>query len=358
MRRHLVICVGVLLVSALVSGADVLVSPTHPSIRWMGRFDGTNPLAPRMSYPGVTLTIRFEGPSLTARLASSTDHTYLQVTVDGGIPKVERLIEGPQDLVLASALPSGPHIVEVVKRTETWQGIVTVLGFDLPGGKLLPAPEPPSRRLLFIGDSVTCGTGVDRGDCDMDPYRPSNAVGSYAMELGRRLAAEVHLVCWGGRGIIRDWRGRTDVLTAPQFFDLALPDEATNTPWDHNRYSPDAVIVNLGTNDFNLSIGPVPEEETFVSAYVRFLRHVRDRHPAAPIILTEGTIVSDEDKQKPRTTLSSYIDKAIARLGDARVIHVAATRQPGACGDAHPTKAQSAVFASELEVALRAKLGW
>ncbi len=219
MRRHLVIYVGVVLLSRVASGGDSLVSPTHPDVRWTGRFDDSNPYAPRISYPGVTLTVRFEGPVLKARLASTTDHTYLQVTVDAGAPKVLKLAEGPQDLELAAGLPSGPHTVEIVKRTETWQGVVTFLAFELPGGTLLPAPPAPSRRLLFIGDSVTCGSGVDRGDCDMDPFRPSNAVGSFGMELGRRLAAEVHLVCWGGRGLIRDWRGRTDVLTAPQFFE-------------------------------------------------------------------------------------------------------------------------------------------
>jgi hypothetical protein len=43
--------------------------------------------------------------------------------------------------VLADGLTAGPHVVDVVHRTETWQGIMTVRGFQLgPGGRWLTPP--------------------------------------------------------------------------------------------------------------------------------------------------------------------------------------------------------------------------
>lgn len=360
MGRHLVLSAWVLLIAAGAWGRDTLVSPTHPSIRWMGRFDDSNPFAPRVSYPGVTVTLRFEGEALTARLASTTDSSRLQVSVDDQVPRIVRLAQGPQDLALATGLSGGPHTVVIAKRTETWQGVVTFLAFELRNGTLLDAPRPPARRLLFVGDSVTCGAGVDRRGCeDKDASETSDATGSFGMELGRRVGAEVHLVCWGGRGIIRDWRGRTDVLTAAQFFELSVPDETTNPPWNHTRYVPDAVVVNLGTNDFNLSIGALPEQGAFVSAYVRLLRRIRALHPGALILLTEGTIVNDGDAQRlPRTTLGRYIAAVVAQAGDDRVIHAPVSVEPGLCGDAHPPRDQSTILASEIEVVLRQRLGW
>ena len=122
---------------------------------------------------------------------------------------------------------------------------------------------------------------------------------SYGMRLGRALSAQAQLVCYGGRGLIRDWRGRRDVPNAPQFFDLAVVDELPRlhprATWDHAAYLPDVVVVSLGTNDFNLALGTFPEREEFVAAYVAFARAIRARYPRAAIILTEGAIVSDDD---------------------------------------------------------------
>ena len=251
-----------------------------------------------------------------------------------------------------------------MRRTETWQGVTTLLGLRLAAGKeLLPATPWPSRKLLFIGDSVTAGEGTDRpADCVKDPPRFSNARLSYGMRLARTLDAQCHLVAFGGRGLIRDWQGRREVLTAPEFFDLAIPEEAgaTPPPFDHASYVPDAVFVSLGTNDFNLAIGPLPEREEFVSAYVRFVRVLRSRYPLAHVFLTEGAIVDDasDPTRKPRTTLRSYIEETIARLADPRVHDVEGVHYPGDACDAHPTGEQHRLMARDLEPILRRALGW
>ena len=87
---------------------------------------------------------------------------------------------------------------------------------------------------MFIGDSVTCGGGVDNNaQCKPDPEHPANNVyDSYGMLLGRRMDAQIQLVCYGGRGLERDYRGlgiSDGVLNAPQFLDLAV---VTDEPLD------------------------------------------------------------------------------------------------------------------------------
>ena len=121
------------------------------------------------------------------------------------------------------------------------------------------------------------------------------------MLLARALSAQAQLVCYGGRGLIRDWRGRRDVPNGPQIFDLAVADDRPRAVWDHASYLPDVVVVSLGTNDFNLALGPFPEREEFVTAYVAFVRAIRARYPAAAIILTEGARVATCRARCPAT---------------------------------------------------------
>jgi lysophospholipase L1-like esterase len=337
------------------------VPPSDPRVAVMGRVDRSDPERVRMGYPGVTWRLRFEGDSLAMRVGSDTGNSHLAVLVDGGEPRVVRLQRGESEVVLASALAAGPHTVEVVHRTETWMGVVSVRGFVLArDGRLLPPDPWPSRRMLFVGDSVTCGERIDRQPGETEPFASSNGYLSFGMLLARRLGAQAQLVCYGGRGLVRDWRGRRDVWTGPQLFDLAVPDELGPPAWDHSLYTPDVVFVSLGTNDFNLEIGPLPDREEFVTAYVRFLQAVRTRYPQAHVFLSEGAIVNDEaDPTRPqKTVLREYLTEIWRRLGDAGV-HLALSRHyPGDAQNAHPTKEQHAAMARDLEPLIRQATGW
>jgi len=260
------VAAGVLAAEGCAGG---LVRATDGRVAIMGRVDRTDPSRVRVGYPGVTFRVRFEGPSLAARFSCTTGASRIAVLVDGGAPRVLQLAAGESEVPLAEGLGPGPHVVDVVHRTETWQGIVGVRGFVVgPGAKLLPSEPRPARRLLLVGDSVTCGEAIDRAPDCRDAHAAAvtgNGYLSYGMLLGRALGAEVHLVCYGGRGLVRDWRGKTNVLTGPQLFDAALPIDGHPVPWNHADYTPDVVIVSLGTNDFNLDLGPLPEREPFAA---------------------------------------------------------------------------------------------
>jgi hypothetical protein len=339
----------------------ITILPSDPAVAVMGRVAHAQAGRLRIGYPGVTLRLRFESPTLALRVACDTPDTHIGVALDGAPERPIRLQRGENDVILAQGLAASPHEVDVVHRTETWQGILTVDAILLaPGGRLLTPTPWPERRLLVIGDSVTCGEAIDREPgSSKDPswWNPSS---SYGMLLARALGAQCHLVCFGGRGLVRDWRGKRDVLNAPQFFDLAIPEELDAPKWDHAAYVPDAVVVSLGTNDFSLSIGDFPEREDFVSAYVLFASAIRARYPAAHVFLTDGAIVSDDgDPKRPqRTALREHLAEVVRRLDDPRVRFVAGRQYPGDAQDAHPTREQHAAMARDLEPVLRPALGW
>jgi hypothetical protein len=339
-----------------------LIPASDPRIAVMGRVDSTVAPRLRMGYPGVTLRVGFEGPSLAMVVASNTTNSHVGVFVDGGAPRVVHLPQGETEVTLADGLSLGEHTLDVVHRTETWQGVVTVVGFRLgPAGRLLDPQPWPRRRMLFIGDSVTCGERADRGDgYEQDRFATSDAYRSYGMLLARTLDAQCHLVCYGGRGLTRDWQGRRDVLNAPQFFDLAVPDDLAAPVWDHSRYVPDVVVVSLGTNDFNLALGEFPEREEWVGAYARFVRAIRVRYPDAHVFLTEGAIVNDvtEPIRPQKSVLRAYLAETATRLADPRVHVFESKHYAGDASDAHPTGAQHAAMARDIEPIIRSIVGW
>jgi lysophospholipase L1-like esterase len=325
----------------------------------LGQIDSRDPKRPRLGYPGTGIILRFQGASLTLDLSSDSEKSALTIVVDHGAPALQLLQKGEQSILVASGLDTSPHTAEIYKRTETWQGVLTLLGIELPAdGKLLAPPPLPARKLLFVGDSVTCGAGVENNStCTGDPAHPANDVyDSYGMELGRRLDAQTHLVCYGGRGVDRDYRGlgiADNILNAPQFLDLSIASDEPSgrAPWKFSQWTPDAVFVSLGTNDFNLQKTKPLDGDAFVEDYARLLMTLRSHYPRAAIFATEGAIVTDP-------LLRKYVQDAVQRTHDARIQWVEATHYPGNGCDGHPTRAQHLHMADDIEPVLRKALSW
>src|SRR5215831_12715183 len=123
--------------------APSAISPSDPHIQIIGRVDRSDPANVRIAYPGVTLRFRFAGDFAVVQLTSDQDDTYVATIVEGGKPQVHRLTKGPNEIEISAAdLGPGPHTVQVVKRTEPWQGTLTFTGLRLGTGATLADPPP------------------------------------------------------------------------------------------------------------------------------------------------------------------------------------------------------------------------
>jgi len=328
------------------------VSAIDARVTRMGRTAAAPGGTLRFGYPGVTLGVDFNGSRLAVEMAGGAG-SLVDVIVDGGAPATVR--PGPQrrSIELFRGSP-GRHRVELVHRTETWLGVVSVAGFSTDGSFRAAAPLP-ARRMLVLGDSVTCGADMERGSGDHpgDKNNPEwwNARVSYGMLAARALGAQVQLVCYGGRGLVRSWNGRSDELQLPAFYDLAIADAAQPVGWRQAGYDPDLVLVAIGTNDFTAGI---PERQAYVAAYEAFVRTLLKNHAHARIALTEGAILDGEKK----AVLRDYLNEVVERSGSPRVRAIPSGHHPGDAVDAHPTTPQHAAMADELVPQLRRLMAW
>ncbi|WP_404424435.1 GDSL-type esterase/lipase family protein [Nibricoccus sp. IMCC34717] len=317
----------------------------------------------RLGFPGQQVHLRAEAASLAVKLRGGSDTAFFDFIVDGGAPKRVRLAKGEAEYPIFNYDRPGLHTVVLVRRNESWQGTADVLGFATDGRLLAPAALP-ERRLLFIGDSVTCGA-VSETTYD-SPKQPGwgavaghadtcNARAGFGGLLASRFGAQAHFVSYGGRGVVRDWQGLKTIANAPQFYELALPDDAT-VAWDHARYVPDAIVIALGTNDFNQGI---PDQNDWVNAYVEFVRKVRRDAPKAHVFLSQSPIVKDTAGEAPRrSVLNGYLSEVVRRLGDDHVHEAPVAHYPGLPGDGHPVGSEHAQIAEELAQVMVRELGW
>lgn len=343
-------------VAALASVGDI--APDDPRLVYVGRFDHRDPAGPRCEWPASSVTARFRGTGMQVELSDSgSGDDEFDVIVDHDTPRVVHPGPGPTWVDLASDLANGEHQVRVVKRTEAIVGCAQFRGFRVsPGGTLLQATPLP-HRIEVIGDSISCGYGIEAAS-EKQHFSPKteNAYMAYGDIAARAVDAQYVCIAWSGRTMWPD-------NTLPSVYDLTLPTDPTSK-WNFADYQPEAVLINLATNDFRTG---VPPADAWTAAYAAFVRRVRSNDRHAMIYLASGTMMSDfwPPGQKSLTVLNSYLDRIQANLraagdGRIRIIHFGSQdpSHDGLGADYHPSLKTHQKMADKFVAALQADLGW
>jgi lysophospholipase L1-like esterase len=345
---------------ALGTDGMVDVPPNDPNIFYMGRV-ACDPAGPSFAFPAATLRVRFQGDALDLRLRDSgtgtaTSTNYYDVSIDGGEPTRLAVAPANQLYPLARDLSAGEHTAEIVKRVESGgnSGKGQVLGFRVREGATLLPVAPKPLLVEFVGDSITCGYGIEVSTTtpELSPFTTinENANAAYGAVAARLLDAEYVAVASSGRGVYRNYSDGAGEL-APAYYVDTLPDDASAPPWDFARYTPDVVVVNLGTNDFS---PPGPDHAAYTAAYTAFLKQIRSHHPDALLLAVVGPMLSDGFPAGVMawTTNQSDVSGVVADLnaqGDSKVHYLALTPQTAPYGeDYHPTRATQAQMAAAV----------
>lgn len=345
------------LMTALVAplaSQPVDISASDPAVRYVGRFDRTNAAGPRCAWSASAVSVTFTGDSLGVKLSDSGQN-FWQIIIDGAPTGVLALKKGEQVYPVASGLTSGTHTVELVKRTEFFGGVTQVNGFQLAAGaKLLPTPAR-AHRLEVIGDSISCGYGNEAAGKDENfSMATENAWLAYGAVAARAVGADYVCVAWSGKKL---WPNNSIL----EYYGRTLPDAASK--WDFTTWTPDAIVINLGTNDFGKTS---PDEAGWVAAYVAFIKELRSQHPKASIYCAVGTMMSDwpPGGPKSRTTILGYLAKVIEQSNTGagpkvRLIDFGVQNPANGLGaNWHPSAKTHALMGAQLAKALKADLGW
>lgn len=331
-------------------------SPPASPVRFLGRVDASDKAAVKLGWSGSGVLASVQGTKISVRLRTDggADTAFFQPVVDGTAGKRFQVPSGDaQTIVLADNLSDSAHRVELYRESESNFGYSSFLGFV--DGKVLTPPTSPTRLIEVVGDSISAGYGSLGMDVH-PPYDKScafsldteSAYVTYGMLLGRALDAEVSIVARSGWGMYRDVMGNTSNVV-PSIYGTTL---GSPTPFYDFARRPDAVIVNLGTND-SASTDPGAD---FENAYLTFLQTLRTRNPSAWIFLTIGPMTADP----MLTTMRTHLTNVVMRFADAKVTTVPIDVQDGSTTgcDYHPNVAEHQRMATALQKVIKTQLGW
>ena len=347
-----------------------VIKPSDPRIVYTGRISFTNPERPAWNYPGVQIIAAFEGTSL--RMIAKPRSGYFMTQIDQAEPfKVAFCGERDSVVTLATALPEGRHLVRLMYVIEGFEFFPEFWGFVLDKGRqLIDAPVLPSRKIEFIGNSITCGYGNEGLKKEEGfNYATENHYYSYASITARNLEAQHWVVARSGIGVYRNYNGpkagnpESNMPVQYEYTGYAwkpeLRQEATflREKWDFNRYQPDVVCINLGTNDIST---PNYDVALLKQGYQKLLKMVRQHNPKAKIVFLTGSMLYNQELQLAKQVLDEVAAEA-KKAGDKEVYRFDMTPIAGNefyGNDWHPNVYQDEKMAGELTAFLRPLMQW
>ena len=347
-----------------------VIKPSNPDIVYTGRISFTNPDRPTWNYPGVQIMAAFEGTSL--RMIAKPRSGYFMAQIDQAEPfKVAFRGERDSVVTLATALPDGRHLVRLMYVIEGYEFFPEFWGFVLDEGRqLIEAPRLPSRKIEFIGNSITCGYGNEglKKEEGFD-YATENHYYSYASITARNLQAQHWVVARSGIGAYRNYDGpktgnpESNMPIQYEYTGYAwkpeLRKEATflQEKWDFSRYQPDVVCINLGTNDLST---PNYDLSLLKQGYQKLLKMVRQHNPKAKIVFLTGSMLYNQELQIAKQLLDEVAAEA-QKAGDKEVYRFDMNHIDGEAflgNDWHPNVYQDEKMAGELTPYLRKLMNW
>lgn len=353
-----------------------------PHLRFLGRFQpesareaGALPLF----WTGSGVELCFSGRELrvTLEAAFSLHAPWVAEEVDGAPLLRTPLPPGESTLRLLHGLPEGtPRRIRLLRESQPMPDDpadslrITSLGWE--GGGFLPLPAP-AYRLEFVGDSLTSGEGLfgARQEAEFSSAWFSAALG-FPQRTADLLRAECRVVSQSGWGLRSDWcndprhalPGWYDRVCGPAG-GQACAALGSQARWDFSLWQPDAVIVNLGTNDAGAMGNPPwqgPGGETFRQradgaglallerAAADFLRALRAHCPGAKLVWAYGML-----GETLRPTLEAAVGRFRRESGDTDAFYLPLPLVTGETMGAreHPGPACHAAAAETLAAFLK-----
>lgn len=259
-------------------------------------------------YTGTKLTVTFYGDSTTTTKENEPqpwrDQARVAVIVDG-IMQLDTVIKKPVEVFdvcgLDESIAPSEHIVRIIKLSEPRMstvglGVIKILS----DGPAVPT-SLKDKYIEFIGDSITCGYGIDVPD-ELHTFSTGteNVLKAFSYLTAKELDADHSMVSYSGHGLIS---GYTPDPQVPKLEELIQPYydifaysyntfrgmQMESRKWDFElERKPDIIVINLGTNDDSYIQDDEDKRKAFGKAYVSFLEKVHSLNPTSKIVVAFG----------------------------------------------------------------------
>lgn len=349
--------------------------PSNDNVKPLGRtcfIDNTLWLA----FSGSGAAFHFRGTKAAVTLLADDSASYpdngenqarVAVYVNGHRVVDTMMDEPSKEFVVYESEQTSDCSVEIIKLSESAMSTVGIGNIAADAGDGIHPAAFKSHYIEFVGDSITCGYGVDDENEEHSfSTGTEDVTRAYAYRTAKALDADYSMVSLSGYGIISGYvnegEDQKPEQTLPQYYEKLgfcygkyLGRAPEEVKWTFER-QPDLIVINLGTNDDSYTLDFADRQEDYRKTYTEFLKLVRSRNPQAKILCTLGIM---------GRRLFPFVEKAVAsystETGDQNITCLEFDEQlasDGYTANWHPTAVTHRKAAEKLIKHIKELMGW
>ncbi len=318
------------------------------------------------SFTGTKASVSLLGDSSAGQSWGKDNYARYAVYVDGERVSEGMMDEAARNVDIFSSDTEKETTVKILKLSESANSTLGIKSINVTSVGDIKPTDDKKLKIEFIGDSITCGYGVD-DEVKEHHFKTDteDATKAYAVKTAELLGADYSLVSFSGHGIISGYSGDKKIhadQTVPEVYSKVGKSYAKcgNTAiksidWDFSKFVPDVVVINLGTNDDSYTAGDTEKEEAYRDAYIEFIGTVREKNPDAYILCTLG-VMGDRLYPRVEEAVTAYVEKT----GDTKVSAMrfdVQSADDGYAADWHPTAATHDKAAAKLAEEIKRVMG-
>ena len=313
---------------ALAQSKSITLS--NQNIHWVGRVSDNY----TFGWGGSGLQFNTDATEFEVKIECKIGPAYINVITNDDVQFI-RIENGTYGRKFTIKNPKKVNNISIIKSTEGHTGQLRIVSLAMNGQ--LKAKTPLAKKVLFIGDSITCGYGnLSSSHKEHFKIDTEDVYYTYGYVAARKMGWEFNSVAWSGRGMLRNYGKGDDPKryenTLPKVFDRTLPHNP-KLKWEYKKSTPDLICINLGTND---KAGGNLSKEKYIAAYKEFLKRLRTYYPDKPIVNLVGPLYSTKQYEY----MAEWITEACQGMKETHVLKLPKGKGKAELGaDWHPNKA-------------------
>ena len=290
----------------------------------------------------------------------------IKVYADDKVVYDKCLTDSPIENIKFDFDESGEHTVKLLKTSECANGTVMLENILVDGDSIKPS-SLGSHTIEFVGDSITCGYGVDGKDQN-EHFSTATEDGTktYAYKTAEHFNADISCVSYSGCGAISGYTGdgkQNTLNLMKDFFFFFFHSYSSkgdkkidDNKWDFKTH-PELIVINIGTNDNSYTKGKPERIEEFKTAYTDLIKQVRSNNPDSEILCILGLM-----GKELYPTITEVVDAYKSDSGDNKInyceIDQINSSEDGYGADYHPHEVSHERAADTLIKKIEELYGW
>lgn len=348
-----------------LSGTEMLDSLY---VKWNGRTLYNEDKSLNMVYHSASgFEVKFMGTKVTTRLyatnySDAAHRPYIVIVLDDDYDNMVRIGLNTRytDLTLVENINDNlEHKIALYKSTESIDSHIGVENI-ITDGEFISGIDIKDHKIEFIAASSSTGYGnLASKPSEAKTSANSDCMQAFAAITARKLNADFQIFSASGWGVKASLYANPgeNIYNAYKYYDFR--GEAKDISYSFNKFTPNVIVVNLGTNDYSYAnqagisdAEKLQRLEEFKAQYMAFIEYIHAIYPSAHIVLFHGLM--NENKAITSATEEMY-EILLPKVKNLSIIKVSGDAQGS---NSHPSVASHKSVANLLVAHIKKELGW